>query len=106
MNSRLSLFSAPLSLIAVFAMAGCAVDGTPADEPTSEDRSALTSGAGDPSGSTGTVAEKPAFDISACIYRKVQDEGWGQNRATAYCYCRAKGYSDWYCSYTIPYIDI
>jgi hypothetical protein len=104
MNTK-QLF-APFAFVlgSAFAIAGCAVDGT-ADAPVGEDQSALISGTTDPGTSTGTVAEKPKFDISACIVGKVND-GWSPNRANAYCECRAKGYSDMACNNSIPYIDL
>jgi hypothetical protein len=104
--------------IGLFA-SGCAVDGasesTLDSEPpeTSATNEALTSTSlsGGDLGSTtldpnaGDSTLKPAFSVSWCIYEKM-GQGWGENRATAYCKCRAQGYSDWYCNSYIPYIDL
>lgn len=96
---------------------GCAVDGT-SDEHDEHDeggnvgtaREALISGTADTGGTTdpttGTVAEKPKFDVESCITTNMLLNGWSRLHAKSYCECRAKGYSDQRCVNTIPFIDL
>lgn len=97
--------------VTLLASTGCAVDGTDSGDDERDpnigvSQEALTSGASDPSGTTGTVAEKPKFDVESCITTRMLLEGWSRSHAKAYCECRAKGYSDFRCVNTIPFIDL
>jgi len=100
---------------------GCAVtsetseNGEDAEQApvTQTNEAALSTGAGDPGGGGDTVgdgsggaAEKPKFDLASCITTRMLLEGWSRGHATAFCKCKAKGYSDAHCAYVIPYIDL
>jgi hypothetical protein len=118
-KTLLSLF-----VVSALSMIGCAVgsgEGDVDQQPavvtqTGEAQSALTTGATDPGtgggggdtvdDGTGGTAERPKFDVASCVTTMMLINGWGRPHATAYCKCRAKGYSDWYCSNTISFIDL